>query len=75
MARHGSAVFITVATVAFLCPTEVAAQTREVAFSTDEGTWLSLDVSPRSRALSQAQIARVDGLRSAGRPDRPAYSE
>ena len=38
--RRSSAFFITVASVAFLCPTPADAQTREVAFSTDEGIWL-----------------------------------
>jgi hypothetical protein len=33
----------------FLCPKTADAQTREVAFSADEGTWLSLDVSTGAR--------------------------
>ena len=51
MTRRVSALSIMVVMVIFLCPKTADAQTREVAFSADEGTWLSLDVSPDSDRL------------------------
>ena len=44
MARPTSTFPIMVATAVFLSPPVIDAQTREIAFSVDEGTWLSLDV-------------------------------
>jgi len=49
MTRRVSALSIMVVMAVFLCPKTADAQTREVAFSADEGTWLSLDVSTGAR--------------------------
>ena len=74
MARRGSAFFITVATAAFLCPTGADAQTREVAFSTDEGTWLSLDVSPRGDELVFELLGDIYALPLAGGAAKPVLT-
>ncbi|MBR44846.1 MAG: hypothetical protein CME18_10560, partial [Gemmatimonadetes bacterium] len=50
----------------FLCPKTADAQTREVAFSADEGTWLSLDVSPGGDRLAFELLGDVYDLPLAG---------
>ena len=74
MVRHSLAFFLTVATVAFLCPTPADAQTRELAFSTDEGTWLSLDVSPTGDQLVFELLGDIYGLPVAGGEATPVLT-
>ena len=66
MTRHVSALSIMVVMAIFLCPKTADAQTREVAFSADEGTWLSLDVSPGSDRLVFELLGDVYDLPLAG---------
>ncbi len=66
MTHRGSGFLLTVATAALLCPTSVDAQTREVAFSTDEGTWLSLDVSPSGDGLVFELLGDIYALSRGG---------
>ena len=75
MARRSSVCrFFFVATVAFLCPTPADAQTRELAFSTEEGTWLSLDVSPTGDQLLFELLGDIYGLPVAGGEARPVLT-
>jgi len=74
MTHRGSGFLITVATAAFLYPTATVAQTREVAFSTDEGTWLSLDVSPRGDGLVFELLGDIYALPLAGGAARPVLT-
>ena len=74
MARRSSVSSVVVATVAFLCPTLAGAQTREVAFSTDEATWLSLDVSPGGEELVFELLGDIYGLPVAGGEATPVLT-
>ena len=74
MTHRGSGFLLTVATAALLCPTSVDAQTREVAFSTDEGTWLSLDVSPSGDGLVFELLGDIYALSVAGGAARPVLT-
>jgi CubicO group peptidase (beta-lactamase class C family)/Tol biopolymer transport system component len=74
MAHRGAALLVAVATAAFLSPTEADAQTREVAFSTAEGTWLSLDVSPGGDRLVFELLGDIYALPIAGGAARPVLT-
>lgn len=74
MVRRGSAVLITVATATLLGPTTAESQTREVAFSTDEGTWLSLDISPDGDRLVFELLGDVYGLPVTGGKATPVLT-
>ena len=74
MPRRGSALLITVAMAAFLCPTGADAQSREVAFSTEEGTWLSLDASPRGDGLVFELLGDIYALPVTGGAARPVLT-
>jgi len=74
MARPTSTFPIMVATAVFLSPPVIDAQTREIAFSVDEGTWLSLDVSPAGDQLVFELLGDIYGLPVAGGEATPVLT-
>lgn len=72
--RSRAWVAVAVTTAACLSPMGADAQTREVAFSTDEGTWLSLDVSPRRDGLVFELLGDIYALPVAGGAATPVLT-